>query len=81
MYPRGPQNLQHTLELLHVYQYELVLSKEVLYVSVGQRAAKLMIIKVFKDAFLRFYVVNHCSKEVLRLIQTYSFAGVPLWKI
>ena len=52
MCPRGPQNFRYTLELFFVYQYELDLSKEVLYVSVGQRAAKLQMIKVFKAAFL-----------------------------
>ena len=50
------KNSQHTLEFLSVYQYELDLSKEVLYVFVEQRAAKLQMIKVFKAAFLRSYV-------------------------
>ena len=63
MCPGGPQNPKHILELLDVYQYELDLSKEMLYVSVEQKAAKLQMIQVFKAAFPRFYVVNRTHWE------------------
>ena len=77
MCPRGPQNPWHIFKLLSVYQYELDHSKEVLHVSIGQRAAKLEMIKVFKATFSQSYVVNRCSLGVLHLIRTCSFAA--LW--
>ena len=40
------KTLHNSLELLHVYQQELELSKEVLYVSERQRVTKLKKIKV-----------------------------------
>ena len=47
-YNKEPKTSQHTLELLHVYQYVLELPKELLNVSVCQRVAKLQMIKVFQ---------------------------------
>ena len=65
--PRGILLCQDTLKLLHVYQYTLHLSKEVLYVSVCQWAAKLQRIKVLGATIFGIYVVNRYSLLIAAL--------------